>query len=782
MKNKLLTIVFIVFSFSASAQNNWFWFNPFSFQPTTFMSSIHLVRDTSGVFWYGAYDGVNSNFHIVDQNHNYDIVRHVGGSNLYNALMIDSRNDMWCNTDGTWAHNRSGLDTMVILHVPITNWYPAALGAIVDDHHGNDYMLSWIQNSNYPSDTVYLSKYNGTTFQNYLLSDTFSDISVSLRSILCDYSGNLYLTCGTHGLRKFDGVNWTQYPIADTNAIVVFADYKSNIYIASDTFVLKFDGSQFDTIYLPTYPLPIDYTWGLANKPDSSVWLLPNTEAFYKLNSDNTWNYTYAPNFGSVWIGQFGGMFSPIFDDNGVLWTASDLGYSPYYFGLYSLTGHNIFSGKMFLDANENHVVDSTEVGLYGQNVLQTPNNFVANTDTGGNYSVVFIDSTVSHIVSTAAPNYFHFTTPSTYSINPNTDSLCCYNFGFAPDGNIQDLEVTVTGTRTGKGFRALRWLSYQNKGTIPVSDTISYLFDTALTFINAYPPADYISGNTIKWSFQNLQPFQLKNITLIFQTSFDIAMGAFVNDTAIIQPVVTDTTPVNNVFHNSDFVTAAFDPNEKTVSSVSGVNAGDELTYTIFFQNTGNDTAHKVVIKDTLSNNLNASTFRILGYSHPMTYKLKNAGEVAFTFDNIMLPDSNVNEPLSHGFVKYAIKINSNLPLGSTIQNTAGIYFDFNQPIATNTVSTLLGFNGINKVELGQALFAVYPNPATNTVTVEMSNNELPDEFKLVDITGRIVLQKRLNSTSKFSVATPIVAKGMYVVTLWNNGQCIGRKKLMIE
>jgi hypothetical protein len=58
----------------------------------------------------------------------------------------------------------------------------------------------------------------------------------------------------------------------------------------------------------------------------------------------------------------------------------------------------------------------------------------------------------------------------------------------------------------------------------------------------------------------------------------------------------------------------------------------------------------------------------------------------VAWTFDNILLPDSNVNEPESHGYVKFTIELKDSIPQDTKIENFAGIYFDFNDPVITNT------------------------------------------------------------------------------------------------
>ena len=68
------------------------------------------------------------------------------------------------------------------------------------------------------------------------------------------------------------------------------------------------------------------------------------------------------------------------------------------------------------------------------------------------------------------------------------------------------------------------------------------------------------------------------------------------------------------------------------------------------------------------------------------MTYQIVNNNVLEFTFSNILLPDSNVNEQASHGSVMYTIRQNISNVIGDTIENTANIYFDFNAPVITNT------------------------------------------------------------------------------------------------
>ena len=138
--------------------------------------------------------------------------------------------------------------------------------------------------------------------------------------------------------------------------------------------------------------------------------------------------------------------------------------------------------------------------------------------------------------------------------------------------------------------------------------------------------------------------------------------------------------------------VTSSFDPNAKEATP-RGI--GPEhliepewpLDYTIHFQNTGNDTAFTVVLRDTLSPYLDLSSLRVQGGSHAFRWQLRPNRELVFTFENILLPDSTTNLEGSQGHVSYRIRPLPEAAPGSLIENSAAIYFDFNEPIFTNTV-----------------------------------------------------------------------------------------------
>ncbi len=134
-----------------------------------------------------------------------------------------------------------------------------------------------------------------------------------------------------------------------------------------------------------------------------------------------------------------------------------------------------------------------------------------------------------------------------------------------------------------------------------------------------------------------------------------------------------------------------SYDPNDKNGSPEGLGNdfriyEGTELTYHIRFQNTGTDTAFHIVVLDTLPAELDIETFQPGLSSHDYEWEILSDNILKFTFEYIMLPDSNVNETASHGFIRFDINPYESLPIGTMIKNEAAIYFDYNLPIITNT------------------------------------------------------------------------------------------------
>jgi hypothetical protein len=114
-------------------------------------------------------------------------------------------------------------------------------------------------------------------------------------------------------------------------------------------------------------------------------------------------------------------------------------------------------------------------------------------------------------------------------------------------------------------------------------------------------------------------------------------------------------------------------------------------MEYVIRFQNTGTDTAFTVKVLDTLDTDLDIFSVRSGVSSHNYSFRMHGPRVLEWTFYNIKLPDSTTNEPASHGFVTFTVNQVKNLPDGTEINNRVGIYFDYNDPIITNTTSHII-------------------------------------------------------------------------------------------
>jgi hypothetical protein len=125
------------------------------------------------------------------------------------------------------------------------------------------------------------------------------------------------------------------------------------------------------------------------------------------------------------------------------------------------------------------------------------------------------------------------------------------------------------------------------------------------------------------------------------------------------------------------------------------------------------------------------------------------------------MLPDSASNPSGSQGFIQYRIKPLANLPLGTQIENTAHIYFDFNPAIVTNTtVNNFVSTLATVSVAESKKIF-VYPNPSSGIFTISAAAN-----IEVYNLIGELILSEN-NATSIDLTTAP---KGLYFVRLNGN------------
>lgn len=337
------------------------------------------------------------------------------------------------------------------------------------------------------------------------------------------------------------------------------------------------------------------------------------------------------------------------------------------------------------------------------------------------------------------------------------------HSFNFIP-GQSTDLFANI-------GDAALNYNVYCN--TSGLNGTVQIDFSGPITFnspvVGALIPS--VSGNTLTYDISDFSTINYSDFGMTFITDTTAISGDQVCFDIIVTPGGADNYYSNNTLHHCFLVVNSYDPNIKEVSPIGDQPHpfNDWLTYTIHFQNTGTSSAIDIKIVDLLDIDLDPSTFRLLAYSHPVSVNIHNQTAV-FRFDNINLPDSFSNEPQSHGFIQFKIKPFQNLPNGTTINNAANIFFDYNPAIVTNTTSTVIGSIGIQ--DESQIEFILYPNPANDWINLQFSEVSQNRSIELTDITGHQLSSDIIQNQNHMLLLSNF-PPGIYIITVFE-----GRKK----
>lgn len=430
----------------------------------------------------------------------------------------------------------------------------------------------------------------------------------------------------------------------------------------------------------------------------------------------------------------------------------------------------NVVTGNVFFDANSNNTLDANDVPAAFTRVTSTgPNGtFSTFTRSNGDYNNYTLDGAITTSVDPVA-NFAW--TPSSHSntFTGTGNGATGRDFLATVTNVINDVSISVIPTNAARpGFEARYNLIIKNEGTQVSSGAVTLNYDsTYLTYTSSSEtPASATTGN-LSFNYSNLNLFETRIISLAFNVALPPALigGEILDFTAQINPAITDINPANNTNLLAQTVVNSYDPNDKQVfegDEILPSQLDEYLHYLIRFQNTGSASAINVVVTDTLTNNLDWSTFEPLHMSHPMgEVHIENERYVDFEFPNINLPDSTSNEPLSHGYIYYRIKPKQNLVLGDQMDNTAHIFFDFNEAIITNTtITTVVQTLSAREDDLFQVI--VHPNPVKDILNIQ---TESPlDRVELYNLQGQL-----MTTTTDSIIDITGFKTGMYILKIHN-------------
>ena len=360
----------------------------------------------------------------------------------------------------------------------------------------------------------------------------------------------------------------------------------------------------------------------------------------------------------------------------------------------------NTFSVKFYLDANGNCVKDANELFNTQPVTVEIDSNGVAIGNisaTGGFYYTAYglpgdvyafkLISAGAGLVPTCSGSGIVTDTLNSIAYNVTTNYV-----GLSCSGSSSFDLTVLGGIDAGRHFGMGNILVSNNYCT-PENAVVTMTFSPQYVFLTSTPAPDSVSGNVVTWDLSNVSVAtgaQNIHFALAIPGSTWLSPGDTIQSSYRVTPTTGDVDTSNNIYYAVNTVNSSFDPNEMSVTPSDYILPGTTLQYRINFENTGNDTAFNIAVLDTLPANVNVQSLRIDGASATMNTSVFNSGGlniVKFDFPGINLLDSSHHNQCN-GMVVFHIKTNSSMTDGTSLANHAGIFFDDNPVVMTDTVN----------------------------------------------------------------------------------------------
>lgn len=461
--------------------------------------------------------------------------------------------------------------------------------------------------------------------------------------------------------------------------------------------------------------------------------------------------------------------------------------------GVFSIRTKSV-SGNVYYDINNNGTFDAGDAAYpYPTIVAETPGvtgyNF---SDANGNYNY-YTNYTGTLALKTGEPCAGTVSPAQnvvTFSSGPQIFTGKDFKIAL-PNGLTYNLGISCPVTTTGIAHANGRYLTITNTGeAASPQGTLTFTYNSALehydpSYGQPTAPASQTS-NSVTYNIPPIGPCQTHLVNVYMQAT--AANNTVMEEIVTLNGYTQDGNPTNNAdtFHVTVF--SSFDPNDKTVDRdtiySNELPVTEPLTYVVRFQNTGSAPAYNIRVIDTLSTQFDLSTFRMLSASHDFDLYTRPGNVTEWKFPNINLPDSTTDEPGSHGYVIFSILPKNNLTLGNEIENFVDIYFDYNEPVRTNTAITRV----VEPLGLKEGLinaFSLQPNPANSFVQVNLKDKTSGKTMlKLYSADGRLLQTSThyLQNSGTLIQDISTLANGFYYLGININGKETARKLVVIH
>ncbi len=466
----------------------------------------------------------------------------------------------------------------------------------------------------------------------------------------------------------------------------------------------------------------------------------------------------------------------------------------PLRFGVIDSSMFRIYiSGYVYEDNNNNGIKDAGEPGFSGQRVYIGA--YSAITNISGFYYIVVPRNNypISYIIPGTLPGY-NYTSPSVINLVPIAGiyGYANNNFGINDTAVVNNLCSDLVPVTNVSPLGPIWYRLYvNNTGTTTMSGTATMYYDSRFIYNSSSPSGVHDGvGHTVTFTFSGLLPHSSTSYFIRFNNPTSLVAGDAVFNVSLVEAAagVTEAEYACNMDTLHQIVEASWDPNDKHVSPVGVGSSGfiadnTTLNYTINFQNTGTGPAVNIILIDTISTNLDLETFELKASSHDVRTQI-NGRELKFYFDDIMLPAETVDAEGSKGYVSYSIQTVPFLAEGTTINNTADIYFDLNVPVRTNTTLNTITYKLAIEDIASDIHFNAYPNPFNASINFSMDGlKNGRAQILIFDELGNQVVERTFDAQSTFTkvqIETSHLSNAVYFYQLIQDNKVMSQGKLI--
>ena len=442
-------------------------------------------------------------------------------------------------------------------------------------------------------------------------------------------------------------------------------------------------------------------------------------------------------------------------------------------------------SGVAFYDENGDCLLNNGESVLSNIEITIQPTGQKVYTDENGAYSITLPlgEYTFAQINSGNWVNDCGGSPQShTVDVKNFNTTFTGYNFPNQTSGNCTNVDLTVSGATTALrvGFNSLLAFTITNNGVADATG-VEVAVDMGGEVIpqGATVPWASSTGSVYNWELGDILIGESVTIYVSTEVDATATVGETVNFAIDAIPNEADCDVSDNTFRESALLVGAIDPNDILVTPEGAIPSSEILYYKIRFQNVGNHEVKRVVINDRLPEELDINTLELGSASDTYRFRIEDDRTLIWEFENINLPDSISNEPESHGFVTFRIRPKAGLANGTRINNLADIYFDFNEPITTNTVTNIID----DKAPDSSGQLKIFPNPVHTQASFEIIPKDLNlkqvqiKSLKIYNTLGQLVIHERNVEEYQYKLHNITFTKGYYVIKVLgeDNNEYVG-------